>query len=523
MCVEEARRRRNTTTRGDSDRRSSFQRDRARLVYSQYLRRLGGVTQIVSPTPQAPLLHNRQMHSIKVALVAKEIAEDIIRQARGDCPEWLTKISDLGGLDSIVCEVAGLAHDLGHPPFGHIAEPIMDAYIRAEAAFSGLQKSAPDPSLVHTEDLSLCSSGGELIEGFEGNAQSFRIVTRLDSHKQRKGERIQGLDLTNASLAAILKYPWWKSKEEGPFNAKYGVYPDDLEEFRNARSWVPETIGPTRQTLEAAIMDTADDITYAIHDLQDFYLKGLIDSRDAVKILRDQRTLMGQEQYKDFADMDEEEIRKVQHREREQGQTVGPFEESYRKLAIYYKGFANRSDYMAALNDAMTLFQDKISVRHNGSPTNQANAQTAFSEQIADYISSVELREPCWERGPHIFPASPQWHSIQVMKTIARQLIISTPYVSVFQQSQRKALTDLLLAIDEWITESGEMKTAELPEPLRTYYCEATGREHAQVVKHTGVATRRAIVDCLCSMSDYEVLRWADWFSGRALPAFGDL
>jgi dGTPase len=96
------------------DQRNEFQRDRDRILYSEAFRRLQGVTQVVS-ADEGWVVHNRLTHSLKVAQVAKRIAERILDEDPDP-----TLLENLGGLDPEVCEAAGLAHDLGHPPFGHL-------------------------------------------------------------------------------------------------------------------------------------------------------------------------------------------------------------------------------------------------------------------------------------------------------------------------------------------------------------------------------------------------------------------
>jgi dGTPase len=142
------------------------------------------------------------------------------------------------GLDPDVVEAACLAHDLGHPPFGHIAE----------------------------EELN--GLAGEDIDGFEGNAQSFRIITRLSQHSPLH----HGLNLTRATLAAVLKYPWLRGKNpEKP--KKWGAYASSQKDFEFARELVS---GAAERTIEAQLMDWADDVTYSAHDLDDFYRAGKI-------------------------------------------------------------------------------------------------------------------------------------------------------------------------------------------------------------------------------------------------------
>ena len=223
--------------RGSSaaDQRSQFQIDRDRILYSEAFRRLQGVTQVVS-ADEGAIVHNRLTHSLKVGQVARRIAEKLISD------ESIPKghLDRLGGVDPDVCEAAGLAHDLGHPPFGHVAEETLQQL---------------------TED-----SGH-----FEGNAQTFRILTKIEPHS----EKYRGLNLTRATLAAITKYPRARTGEGGTTHAKYGHYSQsESEEFKFARSLFPSA--DSKKSLEAEIMDFADDVTFAIHDTEDFYRAGLI-------------------------------------------------------------------------------------------------------------------------------------------------------------------------------------------------------------------------------------------------------
>lgn len=220
--------------RGDKpgDSRKSFQVDRDRILYSSAFRRLAQITQVLT-AQEGHVFHNRLTHSLKVAQVARRLAERLIREQ--------SKIAvAVGGIDPDVVEAAALAHDLGHPPFGHIAE----------------------------EELNACATKAGLIEGFEGNAQSFRILTRLAIHRID----YHGLNLTRATLNAVLKYPWSRSPDtSSKRHYKYSFYSLDGEAFEFARPELKD-----RQTIEASIMDFADDITYSVHDLEDFYLAGLI-------------------------------------------------------------------------------------------------------------------------------------------------------------------------------------------------------------------------------------------------------
>ena len=265
----------------DDHNRKEAARDRARIIQSPEFIRLAGTTQVVSPNELA-MFHNRMSHSLLVAETAKRFAERLKKDYAND-----HHISGLleTQVDSDVVESAGLAHDLGHPPFGHAGEAELEACYRDFTS-----------SVDKTKGAKTASGVGPWtgIGGFEGNAQSFRIITRLaartrqhdvstrDSTLSKVPEALQdqphGLNLTRATLNAVAKYPWTRATEtEDPFrHRKWNVYDDDQPYFEFAQGAAPPQ-PPTRiPTIEAQIMDWADDIAYSIHDLTDFYRVGLI-------------------------------------------------------------------------------------------------------------------------------------------------------------------------------------------------------------------------------------------------------
>jgi dGTPase len=211
------------------DNRTASQIDRDRVMYSAAFRRLAHVTQVVG-ADQVNNFHNRLTHTLQVAQVARRSAEFLRRDLSLQehiCPD--------------VCETAALAHDLGHPPFGHLAEKVLNK---------------------------VAISAG-LADGFEGNAQSFRIVTKLAAFDMT----CEGLDLTRASLNAVLKYPWLFGRNED-YPKKWGAYDSETTEFEWARKLSP--VGSQDRSIESQIMDWADDVSYSVHDVEDFFKAGLI-------------------------------------------------------------------------------------------------------------------------------------------------------------------------------------------------------------------------------------------------------
>lgn len=230
-------------TRND-DLRGSTQVDRDRVLYTPQFARLAEVTQVVS-ADYGYVFHNRLTHSLKVAQLARRMSE-YFEETLGK-----EKLKQVGGLDADAAECAALIHDMGHPPFGHLAEKV----------------------------LNKCAGEAGLQDGFEGNAQSFRLVCRVavgdGIREDQRFVRIKkGLNLTRATLNGVLKYPWYHVKEHPKKKKKWGAYLTERAHFDFARTHFE--FGDDVKSLEAEIMDWADDITYAVHDVIDFYCAGKI-------------------------------------------------------------------------------------------------------------------------------------------------------------------------------------------------------------------------------------------------------
>jgi dGTPase len=197
--------------------RTEFMRDRARVIHSAALRRLAAKTQVAVPW-ENDFQRTRLSHSLECAQIGRELGESL-------------------GADPDLLETACLSHDMGHPPFGH----------NGEEALADLAES--------------CG-------GFEGNAQSFRLLTRIEAKTVSDTGKSVGLNLTRASLDAATKYPW--SNQVNP--KKFGVYSDDQPIFNWMRQGAPDG----KKCIEAQIMDWSDDCAYSVHDLEDAIFAGQV-------------------------------------------------------------------------------------------------------------------------------------------------------------------------------------------------------------------------------------------------------
>jgi len=261
--------------------RTPFERDRARIVHSSALRRLGAKTQVLG-AGSGDFVRTRLTHSLEVAQVGRGLAK-------------------VFGSDEDIVDAACLAHDLGHPPFGHNGERALDEVSRD-------------------------------IGGFEGNAQTLRLLTRLEpkSLDPATGASV-GLNLTRAVLDAAIKYPWPEPdaphRPDGAPTRKFGFYEDDRPVFE----WARVGAEARSQSFEAQLMDFADDVAYSVHDVED----SVVHNDVALSVLRDpgQAKAVAQHVYEWYGRGDETELLDALERLRQQPWWMDEYDGSHRALA----------------------------------------------------------------------------------------------------------------------------------------------------------------------------------------------
>ncbi|NKQ53894.1 deoxyguanosinetriphosphate triphosphohydrolase [Amycolatopsis sp. K13G38] len=390
--------------RGDG--RSEFARDRARVLHSAALRRLAGKTQVVGPgegTEVTGVPRTRLTHSLEVAQIGRGIAEEL-------------------GADPDLADTAGLAHDIGHPPFGHNGEQALDGVAQP------------------------CG-------GFEGNAQTLRILTRLEPKLEPAG-----LNLTRACLDAATKYPWRRE----PGQAKFGVYDDDLEIF----TWMREGAPDRRRCLEAQIMDWSDDVAYSVHDVED----GVLAGRITLAVLADagERAAVAELAAKHFSH-----------------QSVSALESAAREL-LTLPAVADAASYDGSLRGHVALKRMTSELVGRFATAAVTSTRAAHGEgPLVRYDADLEVPEQVAAE-------------VALLKALALRYVMSDPRRLAMQEGQRQVLTELV----EALAKRG-------PEALDTVF-------HPAWEAASGDAGRlRVVIDQVASLTDAQAHAWHAWHTGR--------
>lgn len=399
----------------------AFRDDLERIRFSPYFSRLAAVTQVISQGAAGQVVHNRLTHTIKVTSVARAIAVALRAGPFGALAQ------ELGGCDEVVVQAAASAHDLGHPPFGHLGERILDRIARSRFG---------------------------LADGFEGNAQTFRILTELDVH----GESGEGLNLTAAVRAAVLKYPWARQRhpdphpselarpprgggpgEEGGGSAKYSAYVLDVGEMRQVLAAYPR-IGPLRQTVECSVMDVADDIAYSLHDLDDFHRAGVLQHASVAAEFRSwlrHRTALAE--------------RRLPAADRRAGLGLERLRRRLRDRDAWI--FDDEAFAVAVGRVATDLLDGLLAVPFDSSIAAERAIGAFTRSWIAHLQASVEMSADPPIRAGHVSLGRQAWHEVAVLKFVHQQFVLDRPDLALFQRGQARSLTSLVADLESWLTD----------------------------------------------------------------------
>ena len=380
--------------------RSPFARDRARVLHSAALRRLAAKTQVMV-AGQHDFPRTRLTHTLEVAQIAREIGDAL-------------------GCDPDVVEVAGLAHDLGHPPYGHNGE-------------SELNRIA------------------DRIGGFEGNAQSLRVLTRLEAKvvDPATGQSV-GLNLTRASLDASCKYPWTRRTD----TVKFGAYLDDLPVF----DWLRDGAPDGRTCLEEQVMDWSDDVAYSVHDFEDAVHSGIA-SLDVFGSATERRALV-ETAHLQFPD------------EGEPAELEAALE---RLVALDYwpRSFDGSMQDMVALKHFTSWLIGRFS-RTAQVATQVAYGPGPLSRYEADLVVPEEVRA-----------------EVSVMKAVAVQYVMHRPGAEAEYARQREVIAELVTAL---VLDGGRSLERWL-QP-----CFEAASDDAERL--------RVVIDQVASLTDVSILEW---------------
>jgi len=477
---------------------SESRADLERIRFARSFSRLAEVTQVVSAGATSGVVHNRLTHTIKVTAVGRAIAVRLLQTQPSDL------LAQLGGLDHVVVQAAASAHDLGHPPFGHLGERVLDRLARERFG---------------------------LTDGFEGNAQTFRIITEIEVH----GPGDVGLNLTRAVRAAVLKYPWartaypdphptdWPTPPRGAGRGadglgatKFSCYLIDLPEMRDALAAFPN-LPPGRQTLECSVMDLADDIAYSLHDVEDFHRSGVLQFSPVSSEFRSWANERGS-----LAALDDEELARI-------GRQPGAgLERLRRRLASHDKWIFDEDTFAAAVDRVGEEFVDGVLARPYDGSMAADRAATGFSGTwINELIAAVAPVPDPAVRSGYVSLSRPAWHQVSVLKFVNSYFILDRPDLAMLQRGQEQTVEQLVVAFDRWLVDRGDAVRA----PRRLVdLVEAAARGYTRVAREqpewlggrtsltdlARMAQGRGIVDFVSSLTDAQAAAYAARLSGAS-------
>lgn len=383
--------------------RSAFARDRARILHSSALRRLAAKTQIHTAGTN-DFLRTRLTHTLEVSQIGRELGEAF-------------------GCDPDLVEVGCLAHDIGHPPFGHNGEAALNAIMQNHG-------------------------------GFEGNAQTLRVLTRLESKSMTDDGKSLGLNLTRASLDAAIKYPW--SQSDNP--VKFGYYEDDYEVF----AWVRNT-GNSSQCFEAQVMDWADDVAYSVHDVEDAIVSKHLDvnifnSKDEMREI----IALAQAHYLEVGD-----------------ELLLQAIDRLKNLPFWISSYDETQRALANLKNLTSLLIGRFCT----AVVEETKAQYP-EPHLTRYAAHLVV--PGWAR-----------HEVAILKTLANRYVMQREGVESLHQEQQDKLTFL---VDYIVQMDGK--------PLETWLQDSWVRASSDTER------LRVAVDQVASLTDVSAEAWYQRFSG---------
>lgn len=405
------------------DQRRPFEIDRDRILYASAFHRLAGVSQIVR-AGELDIFHTRQQHTYKVAQIGRRLAEHLLREQPG--------AAEVQGVHPEVVEAACLAHDLGHPPFGHAAEKELD-------------------ELVLNPEMCGGEAGDRATDGYEGNAQTFRILTKL---AVRYAKESPGLDLTRATLAATLKYPWLRDMSDPKKQKKWSAYVTEEKQFL----WTREHCHGDFKTAEAELMDWADDISYSVHDLEDFHRVGVIPWGEIVTPERQPALIKSAVQAW---------VKEVGAPADAESRTRGALERIKRKV---------------------TIFPGVTDQVYDGSRDQRRQLRNFSSVLIGEYVRAARLIESAGDLSVIIDQGAAD--EVRLLKFFARRYVIGLPALHAQQLGQRRIVRELFsIFLSEGKTGNSKLI------PARLRYIWEDNREDPPA---------RLAADCVASLTENE-------------------